>query len=416
MHIAIVVPAYSVGSHMGGIGVRAWELAQTLDPSWPVTVIAKGDSDFDDARITFTQGDRRGWVPVIENCDAAVFYDLPDTEIMLAAHRAGKFIISEAAVPIEHLGFDRIRNGTSPDDAYAELVARFELQVLLSDHFIVRSEVGLATLVAALSMAGRLAYSNYELSTTVDHLWTWVPIGFSADSAGHAARAEALQPPVDFLWTGGIWDFYDPVAVVRAIARLKAAGQRVSLRFMYKPPPGQRLEEARRLLQAIDDYAVSDLVDFCEPTPTHHERNAVCAGARAAICIGRPGIENQTSIRLRLRDSFLYRLPFIVDKHGATGRLVESLGMGTSVDSGDCEELATAMSRVTGDRDFYATVSSNLARVRPDYLLDPHVKRLCDNIEGRKKAPDIGSPRHGALVESLISRFPALTQPPSYPY
>lgn len=414
--IAFAVPCYRVDSGLGGVGLRVWELAQVLGRRMEVTILAKEASDLAAPGVRFCDAGGESWREVIAECTAAVFYDLPDTRMMLAAHRAGKLVISEASVPIEHLHYHGIRQAPAPDDAYQDLVARFRLQLLVSDHFIVRSRVARATLVAGLSLAGRLGYLHFDASPELAHLCTSIPIGYNRASAEQAERACPALPAVDFVWSGGLWDYYDAAAAVAAVARTRDRGRPVTLRFMYLPPEDQVLGEGWRMLAARAALGVEDLVDVCrEPIP-HDRRDGVLKSARAALCLARPGIENETAVRLRLRDTFLYGLPLVVDRHGATGDLVRALGLGLTVDSRDPDEVAAALSTLTEDEALYEELVANIQRARAEVVMDDHVAGLVDVVETRRRAPDAGTREHGRLVAELLARHPAIEEAPRYPF
>jgi hypothetical protein len=416
MSVAIVVPAYRVDSHMAGIGVRAWELAQVMAQYMPVTIVAKYHSDFACAGVTFLAADDDTWPDKVRQCSAALFYDLPDTSIMLELQRAGNLIITDNAVTIEHLEYDHIRNSKDPDATYQELIARFRLQLLISDHFIVRSQVARSTLCAGLSLVGRLSYVNYDRSPSLDHLISYIPIGFNRLSDKHATAVSASLPPIDFVWNGGIWDFYDPVVFAQALAILDRAGTPVTARFMYLPPADQLLREGLKLAQAVRELEIEHLVQFHSESLGHYQRDGVVKSAAATICIGKKGIENFTSIRLRVRDSFLYRLPLIIDNHGATGSLVNELGIGLACNAENANDLAGCLARLRFDRSCYEQLLKNIESVRPEFEIDRYVPKLVEVIKNGRRAPDIGTKRHNSLLSDLLSNNPFLQRSPDYPF
>jgi hypothetical protein len=68
--------------------------------------------------------------------------------------------------------------------------------------------------------------------------------------------------------------------------------------------------------------------------------------AVALIALGRPGIENETCVRLRIRDTLLYRRPVIVDPYGTTADYVRRTGIGLvarSLEKDDVSEAARTM-------------------------------------------------------------------------
>jgi glycosyltransferase involved in cell wall biosynthesis len=414
--LAIVAPAYGIDSRMAGIGLRAWEFAQVASRELPVTIIARQRSDLCANNVSILGPDDFSLSDLIERHTAFLFYDMPDTRIMLAAHRAGKAIVSDCSVPIEHLEYSRIRNDRNPDCRYGELVNRFRLQALVTDRFIVRSDVYRTTLPVALSLVGRLSYEHYNRSAALDHLFSYVPIGFNAASAQHAAGVAPGAPMVDFTWSGGIWDFYDPVALVEAVAMLDRMGTPVTVRFMYARTEGQVLKESERLHAAVAEQEVSHLIEFAACPPRHYERDAVIKSGSALVCLGRRGIENFTSVRLRLRDSFLYRMPLIVDKYGATGELVRRMKIGIAVDAEDTTEIAQALLTMKTESIKVREFTKNIACARPEFEIDAAVREVTRWIRSGARAPDAGTQWQNDLIQAVLVRHPELEESPDYPF
>lgn len=412
--IALCAPAYALGT--SGIGVRVWELAQALAAWLDVAVIARAPAGFAWPRVQLCDAaDERTCRQVLDAADAAVFYDLPDTRELLRLHARGTVLVCENAVPIEHLEYHAIRAGQAPDAAHRDLVARYELQVLLSDHFLIQSDVARATLIASLCHVGRLTRRNYDESPSLEHLFSWLPLGFSEAARQHAERSPVGRA-VDFVWSGGLWDYYDPVALVRAVERLADAGRPVSLRFLYPAPTDQVLREARRVRELLADGHLERHVEWPQQAPAHFERDALLSSARAAVCLARPGIENATCVRLRLRDTLLYRLPLLVDPFGATATEVRALGLGLVADPRDPAALAQALDALAHDDALHGRLVARIDALRRDYVLDAHVAPLVEVVRQRRHAPDIGSASHRRLVEALLARHPELSSAPSQPW
>lgn len=414
--VIFVASGYEVSNAMAGIGLRIWELAQVLASEFAITILTPTPSDLAFPGITFVTRDNDTWQQVIEQSDAVVFYDMPDTSILLYAHRLGKQIVCENAPPFEHIEYRTIRYAEEPDDQYAYLVDAFKLQILLSDHFIVRSSVERAGVLAALALCGRLNYINYNVSATLDHLVSHIPVAFNRYSDAIAESAIPTLEPVDYVWNGGIWDYYDPTPVVRAIGKLATREVPLRIRFMYMPPHNQEIAEAQRLTTVIRELELDRHVALHDDFIPHQARDGVVRSSRAIICIGKPGIENHTCHRFRLRDVFLYRMPIIIDRHGASGDLVCQFGIGLTVDGQNIEELADAMQRLVVDRQLYERCVTQINMVRDMFTYENHVDGLMRFLRAGRRAPDIGTLNHHRAVTKLIHQRPTLEQPPIYPF
>jgi hypothetical protein len=415
--ITLHLPAYVVGNRQAGVGVRAWELAQALAPHLPVRIVARGEGDLSCANVDFVEAsDWTGRRRALEEAAAVVFFDLPDTAEMLRMDAIGKVIISENAPPLEHLEYHAVRSAGDPDRVHRLLVAAYELQVLLSDQFLVQSSAARVALISSLCHLGRLARANYEGDPTLDRLTSWMPVGFSLASAEAARNARPSMSMVDFTWSGGLWDFYDPVAVVRAVELLDKMGRSITVRFLYPPPADQVLAEAKELARSIVASKVGHLVEILERPPRHQDRCGALLSGRATICIGKPGIENLTCVRLRLRDTLLYAKPLLVDEFGATAEVVRSLGIGTVVDPRHPRDLAEAMYRLARQEDLRAGQVKRIREVRRQFTLDQFVPKLVSFVRRGERAADARATQRQRRVNEILERFPELRRSAATPW
>lgn len=414
--VTFVASGYEVSNAMAGVGLRIWELAQVLASEFAITILTPTRSDLEFPGITFVTRDNGGWLQAIEQSDAVVFYDMPDTSMLLFAHRLGKQIVCENAPPFEHLEYRSIRYAEKPDVQYTALVDAFKLQVFLSDHFIARSSVERAGVLAALALCGRLNYINYDVSATLDHLVSHIPVAFNRHSDAIAEAAMPTLEPVDYVWNGGIWDYYDPTSVVKAVGKLSTRGVPLCVRFMYMPPHNQEIVEAQSLTTVIRELDLNEQVAIHRDFIPHQSCDGVVRSNRAIICIGKPGIENQTCHRFRLRDVFLYRMPIIIDRHGASGDLVRQFGIGLIVDGRDIDELADAMHRLVVDQQLYEQCVTQIDTVRNMFTYEDHIDGLVRFLRDGRRAPDIGTLKHHQAVTTLLNQRSTLEQPPVYPF
>lgn len=416
-NVVFFTPAYTVANVMGGVGVRVWELAQALAAFADVLIVARGPFDLAAAGVAFVDAsDEAATRAALETARTVVVYDLPDTGELLRLFHDGVTIISEVGPPIEHLEYHAVRSAPDADAAYADLVARYELQVLLTDHFLVQSDVARATLITSLCHLGRLTRANYDASAPLDHLISALPLGFSRAAAARARQASPTLPPIDFTWSGGLWDYYDPIAVVRAVAHLKQRGRPVRVRFLYPPPPDQVLKEAAGLREAIAAFGVERFVELRENPPGHADRDGALLSTRALVCVAKPGIENATCVRLRLRDTLLYSLPLVSDACGATATEVRALGIGLAVDCRDPAELAAAMETVARDDTARRQMIDRLRSVRERFVLDDYVQPVLDVVRERRHASDRGKAAHARRLTEMLARHADLWKRPVYPW
>lgn len=409
MKILIDATTYSIGKHMGGIGVRLWELSQVLSKRYEIVFLVTEipSLEFKQSNISFQIYKEKEWKEIIDACDVLFTSDIPNAQLLIYAHEHNKLIISENATPIEHLEYHSVRNHTDPNENYQEIINAFKLQVLLTDHFITRATVENATLLSSLALLGRINYFNYGSNENLSNLITHIPIGFNQFSDAYAKEVKPSEKTIDFLWNGGIWEYYKPSTVARALYHLSKRGYNVNTTFMYNPPMDQFIKEKDILVDVSKELNVYDHINFIEQSIPHNQRDCILKSARALVLYGKDTIENYTCNRLRLRDVYLYNIPVIVDDFGATGDLVKQLGIGLAVK--DDKELADAMYRIKYDEKLYSELTGNIKRIRHDFLIENNSNNLFKFLESKTKARDSQYLYRNQLLKDLIQNTKILT-------
>lgn len=333
-------------SAVTGIGLRVAEFADTLSADFRVRVFTPHTADLVPVGGAEVFDHRSSWRWMLAETDAVVFFDCPDGARLEEAANSGKLIVSENVAPIEHLEYPSLLATADPAAVYRELVAGYARQLAVSQHFLCRSDVERATLVANLCLAGRLAPADIARSRTVDHLVTLVPIGYSARSLA-AARATPPRYLADFLWTGGVWSFYDPLLFVHALALCRDRGLPVTGAFLHAAavPDNAALLDALRA--EVSRRGLRERVTFLADPVRHDERDAYLKAARGLVCVAKPGVENQTCVRLRVRDNRLHGIPVVVDGYGATATEVARDGHGVVLRELSVEHLADTLVRLS---------------------------------------------------------------------
>ncbi|UOE58276.1 hypothetical protein HPB58_13005 [Priestia filamentosa] len=414
MRVLFLATNYSIGSNMSGIGLRIWELSQVLSAHFEVTILSNNFIDITHPGITCRLFDENTWKGEINKADTIICYDLPDPRLLLYANSINKQIITENAIPLEHLDYHSIKNSNNPNDYYRNILTNFKLQLLLSDFFITRARIEETTLISALALLDRVNYSTYTKNNQLSSMITYIPIGFNLFSDKHKEQCHTYSKSADFIWNGGIWDYYQTNILPETIHNLKLEGEESSLLFMYSPPDNQIIDEFSTMLSNIKKYNIEDKIYFPPHPIKHFERDSVLKKTHALICIGRDTIENYTCHRLRLRDVFLYEKPIIIDDFGATAELVRKLNIGITINNK--EELLKAMIKLKRDSEFYNSLVDNIRKVREHFIINHHTLKLVNYIKSQQRAPDINSEVRKNNIEEILKKFPILKEQPTYPF
>ncbi|MEY8042329.1 hypothetical protein AB8O55_23195 [Saccharopolyspora cebuensis] len=344
----IVVDAgpYSLSeASIAGAGQRLAEIAQALSRRYTVRVIAQPASDTVDLGAAEVVAPGEDAARAIAAADAVMFFDTPDRGRVELAVTHRKLIIGECRAPIEHMSYPSVLACADPIGEHQRFLGTYRRLLQVAHHFLCRSQVERAALLSTLCAFGRTTPIDIARSWTLDHLISTVPVGFSQRGLEAADAAEPVHM-ADFLWTGGIWAFFEPLMLVEAMKILRDRGVDASAAFLHATPTEDTRSTIIEVGNAIDALELGDRVHLHTKPLALSERVRYVKAAQAYVCIARPGAENETGTRLRLRDTWLHGIPTIIDPHGISGDLVASENLGVVLREPSAESLADALQQV----------------------------------------------------------------------
>jgi glycosyltransferase involved in cell wall biosynthesis len=222
------------------------------------------------------------------------------------------------------------------------------------------------------------------------------------------------------IWGGGIYNWFDPLTLVKAMKILETRRKDIKLYFMgiKHPNPevkelemaGKTVELARKLgLEGKNIFFNFDWVDY-------DKRQNYLIESDAGI-ITHPGhIETRFSFRTRILDYLWTSLPIISTEGDHLSDIVKARGMGLVTSVGSAEELAEAMQKLADDKKFYKDCIKNIEETageftwekvcRPiiDFCADPVSNALKDTGE-EGIVGSSGTLKKNGKKRSLMGRF-----------
>jgi hypothetical protein len=330
---------------IAGAGQRLVEIAQVLSNRFKVYVIAAKCADLVDLGDAELVAGGAEAESAIKAADAVLFFDTPDHDRVELAVAYRRLIVAECRPPIEHLEFPSLLAHPDPTGEYQRYLGAFRRLLHVGHHYLCRSQAERIAMISTLCAFGRLRPSDIARSRTLDHLLSTVPVGFNRTSAGLADAAEP-QHMGDFLWTGGMWAFYQPVMLVEAMRVLRGRGVDTTAAFMYANVTPDTEAAISRVREAVDEYGLGDRVFLNSKSLAMSQRDQYLKAARGYVCVTSPGIENETATRLRLRDTWLHGIPVIIDPFGNSADIVGRERLGVVLENFSPAGLAEAMERI----------------------------------------------------------------------
>jgi glycosyltransferase involved in cell wall biosynthesis len=263
------------------------------------------------------------------------------------------------------------------DWGYLRQVYRLNQQLMAGDFFLCANPTQRDYWMGSFSALGRLNLEEHEQDSSFRRLIDIVPFGLPAEAPRHTARVmRGLLPGIgsdDFvlLWAGGIWQWLDPLTVIRGVAAAVQEDPKIRLVFLgtQDPNPNNRpmmmAEQARRL--AGDLGLIDKQVFFAGEWVAYEDRQNWLLESDIGISAHQDTAEARFSFRTRVLDYIWAGLPTILTAGDYFSDWVAQQGAGEAVPAGDVEAWKRAILRLARDPAARAKMKTQLQSRAPEF-------------------------------------------------
>lgn len=420
LRVLIVTPD-TLGRKMGGPAIRAWEIARRLASRADVRLVSIQDASLthDAFRVFKADGDElRGhvaWADVIigQGEVFSLHSWLVETDAIL---------IVDAYDPL-HL--EVLESGKDVGEESRKFLVDYCIEMLTTqlrraDYVICASEKQRDFWLGHLGSLGRISPENYDADHSLRALIDVVPFGVSDDAAvqtRHGIRDEVDGIGADdkvILWGGGVYNWFDPLTLVRAVHLLSQRHADVKLYFMGMKYPNPDVQESRMAsdtLQLAHDLGVADShVFFNTDWVEYDDRINYLLDADLGVSTHSDHIETAFSFRTRMLDYLWAGLPIVATDGDGFAPIIRENGLGTVVPPEDVEALAAALEDIlyANDESIRENVRKYAGQVTWNHALVPLLEFLhapthaADYPASRDVSLDTHRLRHIESLEATI--------------
>lgn len=412
----------ALGERMAGPAIRCLELAQQLSAEFKVILVGKGhlpDGNWGfeliapskkavkeiahQYDVVVVQGDIFSVYPFLRNCHAVVIADMY-CPLPLEFHQSGYALSTEIRLSIG----GSVAHATSA-------------QLKFADGFICASERQRDLWVGGLMSLGRLNALQFPDSknTSVNDLLALVPFGFPSEepvlNKGVLRQKFGIsKDALVLLWGGGLYEWFDPLSIIQAVAELSQTGLDVHLVFMGVKHPNENITDhdmagkSVELAQALNVFDTH--VHFNFGWVDYADRVNFLADADVGVCAHFDTPETRFSFRTRILDYLWTGLPMMLTKGDFFAQEVAQNQLGRIIDYQSANQWAQAIREVYERRELLVTYQTNVQQYRLKYQWSEVAKpliSLCHRIEKAKDTKYMKSLFGGAMKvkkPSLIVR------------
>ncbi|GAB4122720.1 MAG: glycosyltransferase family 4 protein [Roseiflexaceae bacterium] len=416
----LIVSTDVVSSQMAGPGIRAWELARALARDGQVTLAVPVSCDLapDGFDLAIYPTDRRGGelATLINRADSVVVQGLVlERYPELLEHQ--KPLAIDLYDPMLLEGLDMVTgSGQAAAQAqFARYAALNDAQFERGDFFFCATERQRDYWLGALTATRRItpeliSSSDRDLRDLIDLVPSGVPAGRPVASRPvmRGVHPAIGKHDIILLWAGGLWDWFEPDLLVRAMRELSTELPMLKLVFFGGARPtaeGQPFRtraHARAYALAEQFELLNRNVIFVEAWVPYERRADFLAEADVGVSAHRPGVETRFAFRTRLLDYIWARLPMALSAGDSLSQQAERLGAALTVAPGDLGGWVQILGRLARDPILRATMRQAAEPLAAQYAWSEVARpliRFC------------ARPRRTAhTAESVYNRVAALEQ------
>ncbi len=398
---------------MAGPAIRAWELARALAAEHDVRLVSTSVATVSNPSFPVTFADDDALQDVVRWCDVFVFQGW-------VMHRrpfirdSAKVLVVDVYDPIhlEQLEWSRGQERRQRLRSVEGAATVLNDQLLRADFLLCASDKQRDFWLGQLGALGRINPATYDEDETLRSLIAVLPFGIS-DIPPVQTRPvlKGVVPGIGpddkvILWGGGIYNWFDPLTLLRAVDRLRARQPGVRVYFMGLRHPHPEIDTMR---MAVETRALSDELGltgihafFNEGWVAYDDRQNFLLEADVGVSTHLDHIETALSFRTRILDYLWASLPVVATKGDSLAQLIEERGLGITVDPGDVAGLEYALFQMVDDEGFRKTCRENVAGVAPEFRWSRAVEPLLEFCRAPRRAPDLVDPD---LSKRLRRRF-----------
>lgn len=329
-----------------------------------------------------------------------------------------KIIVFDIYDPLhlETLALTMGHSGPARDEHVRIATGNLNHQLSRGDFLICASERQRDLFIGQLCALGRANPLTYDADPTLRRLIDVVPFGLPDERPEH--HRPALRNTVAgigraddvIVWAGGIYDWLDPLTLIRAVAAVAKKRPSVRLYFMGLQHPNP---DVPPMQMAIDAQALADElgvagthVFFNQGWTDYSDRQNVLLEANLGVTAHFDNAETRFSFRTRALDYLWAGLPVISTRGDSFAELIEREELGLTVPAEDPEALEAALLRLMEEWQLAERCRANVARVRDRFRWSVVLEPLVAFCRDPQPAPDLAG-AHGPA--------PAAPPPPEAP-
>lgn len=353
----LVITGDVLGKKMAGPAIRAWEMAKALNEVCEVRLVSTQASTLTHSDFPVSYAQERELRRQVDWCDVLVFQGFALSTYPWI-RGTEKIIVADIYDPM-HLEYLEQGRDDSPrvrlkQTEYISEVLNVQLE--LADFLLCASEKQRDFWLGQLAAVSRINPLTYDQDPSLRSLIDIAPFGISntpAVQTRHAIKGEV--PGIGsndqvIIWGGGVYNWFDPLTLIRAVAALVQKHPTLRLYFLGVKHPNPDVPSMHMATDAMQLAASLGLTNthvfFNTEWVDYEDRVNYLLDADLGVSTHFEHIETAFSFRTRILDYLWAGLPIVSTEGDTFAELIHSNELGVVVPPEDIQALGEAIERV----------------------------------------------------------------------
>ncbi len=417
-----------MNKEMAGPAIRIWNFAQVLSRYMNVIIASPNKTDLPEMEFEIQQyHDDNTLGNLVERADIILCQGTSFNKFK-SLKRKDRFLILDIYDPYNLATLEEYSSRPIKErlKIHEEIVKTVNEQLYWGDFFLCASERQRDFWLGMLSALNRVNPITYYADSTLRKMIDVVPFGMPENKPIHTRKVlkgvvgNIKESDFVILWGGGIYNWFDPLSLIKAMKIIAEKREDIKLFFMGLRHPNPLVKELSLVNETINTAknlgVFEKNVFFNFGWVKYDERQNYLLEADAGIITHPLHIETRFSFRTRVLDYMWAELPIISTEGDYFSELIEKEKIGLTVKEKDPENIAEAIIKLADDKVLYDSFVKHISDVSKKYSWEKVCKPLLNfcqdplisavkNTDGQSDTKSFGNQDIKPAKRGLVSKF-----------
>jgi len=378
----LIISSEVLSREMAGPAIRVWNFARVLSEHMEVTLAAPNKTGLAEQDFSIRSFADDGQLrELIKGSDIILCGGMTFAKYQ-SIKDSGKYLIIDIYDPYNLATLAEYEDEpiTKQLEVFRSIYNIFNEQFYYGDFFICASERQRDFWLGMLAALNRVNPYSYKQDPSLRKMIDVVPFGLPESRPLHTrdvlrGKVRGIdKEDIVIIWGGGIYNWFDPVTLIKAMDLVRQKRKDIKLFFMgvkHPNPEVRGFDAADKAVSLAKKLGLSgENIFFNFGWVDYEERQNYLLESDIGIITHPMHIETRFSFRTRILDYLWTGLPIISTKGDSLSDMIDKEGLGLTVMEDSPEELADAILRLAGDKEYYKKCVRNINEVSRDYSWD----------------------------------------------